>query len=70
MIMNGLKEASRGSSCDPFDLLDDWNVTFQQDAKKSVAKMADWVKENGFVIKKAPRGKTARREVSFQVAAL
>jgi hypothetical protein len=70
MIMNGLEAASMRSSCDPFDLLDEWNVTFQQDAKKSVAKMADWVKENGFVIKKAPRGKTARRPVPFQVAAL
>jgi hypothetical protein len=70
IIMDGLEAASMRSSCDPFDLLDDWNVTFQEDAKKLVAKMADWVKDNGFVTKKAPRGKTARRAVSFPVVAL
>jgi hypothetical protein len=39
--------------------------------KKLLAnKMAIWIKENGFLIKKAKRGKTAKRALSSQVAAL
>jgi hypothetical protein len=38
-------------------LLDEWNVTFVQDVKKLLAKIAHWVKENGFVIMNVPREK-------------
>ena len=60
MIVKGIDAQAEATGKDAGDILDEWDLLFRIEAKKSISKMATLIQRMGLVDKKGSRGRTKK----------
>ena len=60
MIVKGIDAQAEATGKEAGDIIDEWELLFRIEAKKTISKMATLVQRMGLVVKKGSRGRTKK----------